>query len=150
VLVRAQGPQAQGLHYYEDTRAPSSIFDSIDAKPGWYLDLTKSREVRYLTDTHQYQLTGGLWWDPVHDREFTAQGDWYAATDQSGDYGYDGTHYRSRVDITKEWLAENFADTRSKAVQMISMERWSDRNSRSTGCAARESSLLVKRCICTR
>jgi hypothetical protein len=91
-----------------------------------------------------------VWWDPVHDREFTEQGDWYAATDQSGDYGYDGTHYRSRVDITKEWLAEHFADTRSKAVQMIGMERWSDRNSRSTGCAARESSLLVKRCICTR
>jgi hypothetical protein len=139
-LARCTGPDFEGLLYFEDDRVPSSIFEPAGAAyPDWYRDLKNGNTlVYYHAATGRYQLQDGNWWDPVSRRSFTVQGNWYQATDGSGYYYYDTTHYQAQpaevpaapqVDVAaaKAWLTANFATSRGVAVNLISSNRLADK-----------------------
>jgi len=110
-----------GLEHYEDTRAPKSMYAAIDGHPGWYRDMNNDISIYYHSNTRQYQLENGSWWDPVDERSFTVSDTWYRANDDSGFYFYDndGLYRHASLSPAGKWLTEHFATSRTSAVSLI-------------------------------
>ena len=132
-------------HLY-DNRNTTVLFQSLE--DGWLLIGETDWRVRYKEDTAQYSTETGQWWDPVTDRLFDAYDNsgWYHTGDDYVWYYYDAAqgqyvpHVSTPpqgpqavgsvpVDLSAEaaWLTENLADSRGRAVQLITAGRFTDK-----------------------
>jgi hypothetical protein len=119
-----------GLEHYEDSRAPTSMYDRIDGSPGWYYDMNNRHNMYYHDATQQYQLADGNWWDPVNQRSYKYNGTWYVNVANASDLCFYDTDFRYKnvsQSPAGKWLTENYARSRGQAKSLIQGYVYSDK-----------------------